>query len=323
MFHRIGVDIGGTFTDFALFDDHTREIVTHKALTTPADPAQAVIAGIEVLTQRAGIRPADVAMVVHGTTLVTNVIIERKGAPTAMIVTRGFRDVLDIAMESRYDLFDLRLRFPSPVVARELRFEVDERVKWDGSVSERLELDGLRDRMAMAIEQHGVRSVAVCLLHSYANPEHEQRLARWLAEQFPRLNVSSSADVFPFMREYARWTTACLNAYVQPAVDDYLRRLEDGLAGLGFRGNFLIMSSSGSTLTPDIARRYPVRMLESGPACSCRRATASTSRCRTSCRSTWAEPPPRGAPSATMRRSSATTSRWRASTNSSVAAGSR
>ena len=135
-FHRIGVDIGGTFTDFALFDDHSREIVTHKALTTPADPAKAVIAGVDILTRRAGIRPADVAMVVHGTTLVTNAIIERKGAPTAMIVTRGFRDVLDIAMECRYDLFDLRLRFPAPVVPRELRFEVGERVKWDGSVAE-------------------------------------------------------------------------------------------------------------------------------------------------------------------------------------------
>lgn len=266
MFHRIGVDIGGTFTDFALFDDQSREIVTHKALTTPADPAQAVIAGIELLTQCAGIRPVDVAMVVHGTTLVTNAIIERKGAPTAMIVTRGFRDVLDIATECRYDLFDLRLRFPSPVVARELRFEVDERVKWNGSVAEELELDGLRERMAAAIDQHGVRSVAVCLLHSYANPEHEHRIARWLAEQFPQLNVSASADVFPFMREYARWTTACLNAYVQPVVDEYLWRLDNGLADLGFRGKFLVMSSSGSTLTPDIARRYPVRMLESGPA---------------------------------------------------------
>jgi N-methylhydantoinase A len=266
MVHRIGVDIGGTFTDFALFNDRSREIVTHKALTTPADPAQAVIAGIEILTRRAGIQPGEVAMVVHGTTLVTNAIIERKGAPTAMIVTRGFRDVLDIAMECRYDLFDLRLRFPSPVVARELRFEVDERIKWDGSVAQRLELDGLRDRMAAAIDRQGVRSVAVCLLHSYANADHEHQIVRWLAEQFPQLNVSASADVFPFMREYARWTTACLNAYVQPAVDEYLQRLESGLGGLGFRGKFLIMSSSGSTLTPEVARRFPVRMLESGPA---------------------------------------------------------
>jgi N-methylhydantoinase A len=266
MFHRIGVDIGGTFTDFALFDDHAREIVTHKALTTPADPAEAVIAGVEVLTRRAGIRPADVAMVVHGTTLVTNAIIERRGAPTAMVVTRGFRDVMDIATESRYDLFDLRLRFPTPVVPRELRFEVAERVKWDGSIDERLELDGLRDRIAGAMETHGVRSIAVCLLHSYVNPVHEQRIAHWLAAQFPRLAVSASADIFPFMREYARWTTACLNAYVQPAVDEYLDRLDRGLAGLGFRGRFLIMSSSGSTLTPAIARRFPVRLLESGPA---------------------------------------------------------
>ncbi len=266
MFHRIGVDIGGTFTDFALFDDHSREIVTHKALTTPTDPAQAVVAGVQTLTRLAGISMAEVAMLVHGTTLVTNAVIERKGAATAMLVTRGFRDVLDIAMECRYDLFDLRLRFPSPVVPRHLRFEVRERVKWDGSVAERLEMDGLRERLADAVDKHGVRSVAVCLLHSYANPEHEQRLAEWLAREFPQLAVSSSAVVFPFMREYPRWTTACINAYVQPAVDDYLHRLEAGVADLGFRGKFLIMSSSGSTLTPEIARRFPVRLLESGPA---------------------------------------------------------
>ena len=132
--YRIGVDIGGTFTDFALFDDGSRNILTHKVLTTPADPAQAVIEGVAALAQMAGIATSEVAMVVHGTTLITNAVIERKGTPTAMIVTRGFRDVLDIGLESRYDLFDLRIRFPSPVVPRHLRFEVDERVKWDGTV---------------------------------------------------------------------------------------------------------------------------------------------------------------------------------------------
>ncbi|HVO86989.1 MAG TPA: hydantoinase/oxoprolinase family protein [Casimicrobiaceae bacterium] len=264
--YRIGVDIGGTFTDFALFDDQARDILTHKALTTPADPAQAVIDGVAELVAMAGIATSDIGMVVHGTTLVTNAVIERKGTPTAMIVTRGFRDVLDIAMECRYDLFDLRIRFPAPVVPRHLRFEVDERVKWDGSVATRLSLANLELQMRDAVARFGVRGVAVCLLHSYANPEHELALAHWLGNRFPELKVSASSVVFPFMREYQRWTTACINAYVQPVVDAYLDRLARGLGALGFTGRFLVMSSSGSTLTADLARRFPVRLLESGPA---------------------------------------------------------
>jgi len=266
MSYRIGIDIGGTFTDFALFDDRQREIVTHKSLTTPAAPDEAVLAGVEVVTRLAGIEAADVAMIVHGTTLVTNAVIERRGTPTAMIVTRGFRDVLDIAMEQRYDLFDLRIRFPAPLVPRPLRFEVDERMAMDGSVRRPLVLDGLAERIARAVDEDGVRGIAVCLLHSYANPAHELALVAWIGVQFPGLRVSASAVIFPFAREYPRWTTACLNAYVQPLVDAYIDQLEQGLAATGFRGQFLIMSSSGSTLTPEMARRYPVRLLESGPA---------------------------------------------------------
>jgi N-methylhydantoinase A len=266
MTYRIGIDIGGTFTDFALFDDRQREIVTHKSLTTPAAPDQAVLEGVATLTGLAGIDAGDVSMIVHGTTLVTNAVIERRGSPTAMVVTRGFRDVLDIAMEQRYDLFDLRIRFPAPLVPRSLRFEVDERIATDGSVRRPLVLDGLAARVQRAIDTDGVRGIAVCLLHSYANPTHELALVQWLESTFPDLRVSASSVIFPFAREYSRWTTACLNAYVQPVVDAYVDRLERGLAAAGFRGQFLIMSSSGSTLTPDMARRYPVRLLESGPA---------------------------------------------------------
>ncbi len=264
--YRIGVDIGGTFTDFALFDDRSRNILTHKVLTTPADPAEAVIEGVDALARMAAIAVSDVAMVVHGTTLITNAVIERKGTPTAMIVTRGFRDVLDIGLESRYDLFDLRIRFPSPVVPRHLRFEIDERVKWDGSVVSEPAFDGLHAQLVDALARHRVLAVAICLLHSYANPSHEQAVAQWVHARFPALKVSLSSVVFPFMREYQRWTSACINAYVQPVVDAYLDRLDAGLARLGFRGSFLIMSSSGSTLTPELARRFPVRLLESGPA---------------------------------------------------------
>ncbi len=269
MAYRIGIDIGGTFTDFALFDDRRHEIVTHKSLTTPKAPEEAVLDGVLAVTKAAGIAPADVSMIVHGTTLVTNAVIERRGTPTAMIVTRGFRDVLDIAMEQRYDLFDLRIKFPPPLVPRSLRFEVAERVTTDGSVREPLReetLAALEPALRRAVEEHGVRAVAVCLLHSYVNPAHELAIVEWLLARFPDLHVSASSVVFPFAREYPRWTTACLNAYVQPLVDAYVDRLERGLARAGFSGRFLIMSSSGSTLTPEMARRYPVRLLESGPA---------------------------------------------------------
>lgn len=266
MTYRIGIDIGGTFTDFALFDDERHDVVTHKSLTTPAEPEEAVLEGVLAVAAKAGIAVADISMVVHGTTLVTNAAIERRGAPTAMIVTRGFQDVLDIAMEQRYDLYDMRIRFPEPLVPRPLRFEVRERIGWDGSVRQALVLDGLEQQISLAVAEHGVRAVAVCLLHSYINDSHEQAIATWLEAKFPTLRVSLSSVVFPFAREYQRWTSTCLNAYVQPLVDDYVDRLERGLAAAGFQGRFLIMSSSGSTLTPDMARRFPVRMLESGPA---------------------------------------------------------
>lgn len=263
---RIGIDIGGTFTDFALFDDARRDIVTHKLLTTPGEPEQAVLEGLRVLLARAGATMADVAMVVHGTTLVTNAAIERRGTPTAMLVTRGFRDVPDIAQEQRYDLYDLRIRFPAPLVPRQCRIEVPERITWDGRVREALAFTGLEAALRQAVAQHGVRAVAVCLLHASVNADHEQQLGAWLQAHFPALRVSLSAQVFPFAREYPRWTSTCLNAYVQPLVDDYVDRLEQGLQAAGFAGRFLIMGSSGNTLTPDMARRFPIRLLESGPA---------------------------------------------------------
>jgi len=266
MTYRIGIDIGGTFTDFALFDDERRDMVTYKSLTTPAQPERAVLEGVLAVADKAGIAVSEVSMIVHGTTLVANAAIERRGAPTAMIVTRGFRDVLDIAMEQRYDLYDMRIRFPQPLVPRSLRFEVDERITWDGNVRRELSLDGLESDLAAAVANQGVSAVAVCLLNSYVNDSHERAVTAWLQERFPALRVSASSVVFPFAREYQRWTSTCLNAYVQPLVEDYVSRLEHGLSGAGFNGRFLIMSSSGSTLTPEMARRFPIRLLESGPA---------------------------------------------------------
>ena len=214
--YRMGVDIGGTFTDFALYDETARTVSIHKRLTTPQDPARAVIEGVQSLLADAAVSVADVAAVVHGTTLVTNAVIERCGAKTGMLVTAGFGDLLDMGLETRYDLFDLRLAFPAPLVPRALRREVNERVRHDGSVER--PLDGARalDAAAELIEGAGVEALAVCLLHAYANPSHEEAIGATLATEFPDVAVSCSAAVLPRMREYERWTTTTMNAYVQP-----------------------------------------------------------------------------------------------------------
>lgn len=264
--YRIGVDIGGTFTDFALFDDARRVARTHKQLTSASDPSRAVIDGIDTLVRASGRSWAEIDAVVHGTTLVTNAVIERKGVPTAMLVTRGFRDTMDIGFERRYDLFDLRIGFPPPIVPRHLRFEVNERMGADGIALTEPDFDEVDQALRDAVARHGVRAVAVCFLHSYASDRHERLALRWLELNFPDLAASSSAEVSPFLREYERWSTACVNACVRPVVNSYLGRLEQGLGELGFVGRFLLMSSSGGTLAPAVAHRFPVRLLESGPA---------------------------------------------------------
>ncbi len=267
MSHRVGVDIGGTFTDFALFDAAGGRMAVHKQLTTPADPSRAVLDGIEVLLARAGIGLDAIELVAHGTTLVTNAVIERKGAVTGMLVTEGFRDILDMGREQRYDLFDLRLVFPDPLVPRRLRFDVAERMRYDGEVDIALDLDSARaGARALAESGEDVVALAVCFLHSYANPAHELAVKEMLAAEFPQFQVSISAEIFANMREYERWTTTTMNAYTQPMFDRYLARLEDGLAARGFAGRLAIMTSSGNSLSPDAARRFPVRSLESGPA---------------------------------------------------------
>ena len=266
MSYRIGADIGGTFTDFALFDGASGAMRIHKQLTTPHDPSEAVIEGIAALLARAGVTLADVDEVAHGATLVTNAVIERKGAVTGMLATAGFSDVPDMGLEQRYDLFDLRLKFPPPLVPRRLRREVQERVMFDGAVEQPLDEAGARAAIAELVREHRIEALAVCLLHSYAGPAHERRIAELAAEEFPELYVSTSADVFPNMREYERWTTTMVNAYAQPMFDRYLGRLEQVLAERGFRGRISVMTSSGGVVATETARRFPVRMLESGPA---------------------------------------------------------
>jgi N-methylhydantoinase A len=263
---HIGVDIGGTFTDFALLNKATGRIWVHKLLTTPNDPATAVLDGIPRILAKAGAALEEVSAILHGTTLVTNALIERKGARIGMLVTAGFGDVLDIGRELRYDMFDLRQRFPDPLVPRRLRVEVQERVRYDGTVEMPLDLGAVRAAIAELIERDRIETLAVCLLHAYANPTHEQAIAALAATDFPSMPVSTSADVWPQIRELERWTTTTVNAYTQPMVDRYLGRLEEGLVRIGFGGQLYAMTSSGGTVLPSIARRYPVRLLESGPA---------------------------------------------------------
>ncbi len=262
---RVGVDIGGTFTDFVLHDAAGAKIAIHKRLTTPSDPSLAVIEGIAALAEQNAIEVSDIAEIVHGTTLVTNAVIERKGARTGMLGTAGFSDIMDMGFERRYDLFDLRIKYAAPLVPRSRRIEVAERVRFDGSIE--MPLDEAAVHTAAArFKEDGVEAVAICFLHAYANSSHEERAAEILQAEAPDIFVSSSADVFPNMREFERWTTTCVNAFTGPMFDSYLHRLETGLAAQGFVGRLYIMSSSGGMLTPATARRFPVRALESGPA---------------------------------------------------------
>ena len=264
--YRLGVDIGGTFTDFAMVNDGSGEVTLEKILTTPQDPSVAVLEGIGKLLEAGKVPIGQLSSIVHGSTLVTNAVIERKGAPTGMLVTKGFGDVLDIALERRYDLYDLRLRFPEPLVPRSCRIELEERMREDGVPLRQPDLAQVAQAVRDLVNVHGIRAVAICFLHSYCNPEHERLVADFVRRTFPELFVSSSADILPFIREYERWTTTVINAFVQPTVDSYLSRIEKGLSQLGFKGSFYIMTSSGGTYTADMARRFPVRMLESGPA---------------------------------------------------------
>jgi len=266
MAYKLAVDIGGTFTDFALVDEDGKEVAIYKQLTTPHDPSACVLEGAQRLLGEQGVSFSQVKTITHGTTLVTNAVIERKGARAAMLTTRGFRDILDIANERRYDLFDLRLVFPQPLVPRSLRLEVTERISYTGEILQTLDMEHVSRLLGELNEKHRIESLAICLLHSYINNEHEQRIKAFIRENFSGIYVSASADVFPFMREYDRFTTTTVNAYVQPVVDRYLERLEKGFEEKGFGGKLFIMTSSGGVVTPGTARRFPVRMLESGPA---------------------------------------------------------
>ena len=260
---RVGVDIGGTFTDLMLIDGDGR-VEIGKTLTT-ADPSQGVEQILVEVLQRIGRDGGAVRNVVHGTTLVTNAIIERKGARTALIATSGFRDSVEIGREHRYDLYDLMLEHPAPLVPRHLRFDVPERTLADGT--QQVPLDEARvARLAAELDEAGVEAAAVCFLHSYTNPDSENRARKVFNEAAPRLRVSLSSEVAPEIGEFARASTTIANVYVQPLTERYLTELQSRLARLGVGGQLLVMLSGGGTAAPSTCIQHPIRMLESGPA---------------------------------------------------------
>lgn len=262
--YRIGFDVGGTFTDFVL-QSPTGEICTAKRLTTYPDPSQACLAGLDDLLARAGCPWTALGQAVHGTTIGSNLVIERKGRDVALITTRGFRDVLIIGRSKRYQVYDLQIEKPRPLIPRRLIAEVPERVLADGSVLERLDEDEAR-RVIRRLAARGVRAVAVCLLHAYVNPAHERRLAEIVAEEAPGIAVSLSHEVSPTFREYERSSTTVVNAYIMGAIREYLESLRGEMGRRGYGGRLFIMQSSGGIATAEAMERYPVRMIESGPA---------------------------------------------------------
>ena len=263
--YRIGFDIGGTFTDFILVGGAERRLHLHKCLTTPEDPSIGALAGLADLLRAAGVGLAEVDQVVHGTTLVTNAIIERAGARLGLLTTGGFRDVLEMGTEQRYDIHDLFLTFPAPLSSRRDRREVAERVSRDGAVLEPLDLDAVRREVRELVDD-GVEALAVCFLHAYKNPIHERAVRDLVRAELPDLPVSVSSDVHPQINEYERSSTTAANAYVQPLMSAYVRRLERVLRERGFRGRFHLIQSSGGLTAPETAEKLPIRFLESGPA---------------------------------------------------------
>ncbi len=263
--YRVGIDIGGTFTDLVLIDDETGERAVGKTLTTPEDPSQAVEDGLLELLEREDVEGDRLGTVVHGTTLVTNALIERRGAVTALLTTEGFRDAVAIGTEHRYDMYDIFIEKPEPLVPRSLRYGVRERILDDGSVLRELDEEQVRS-LAAELGEGQVGAVAVSLLHGFRNPAHERRVAEILAEEAPEVVVSLSSEVAPEIREYERTSTTICNVYVRPLVERYLHKLEERLRKLGVEGSLYVMLSNGGTASFETACRFPIRLLESGPA---------------------------------------------------------
>jgi N-methylhydantoinase A len=262
---KLGIDIGGTFTDLVLLDESNGTLYFGKTLTTYPDPTLGILNGVNKLLQQHGKSVTAVTTLVHGTTLVTNAVIERKGAKTALITTKGFEDVLEIGREMRYDIYDIFITMPKPLVPQQLRKGIQERVDKNGKVLQKIDL-AEAEKIMLQLQRSGVQSVAVCLLHSYANTKHEKQIGALIAKKFSGITYSLSSSVMPEIREYERASATVMNAYVQPLTGHYLKNLEAKLNVLGFSGIIHIMNSAGRLTTIEGAAKTPVQLLESGPA---------------------------------------------------------
>lgn len=262
--YRLGCDIGGTFTDFVLVNNTTGEFHTNKCLTTPSDPSDAIEQGVRELNEKLPGFLDHVEEFIHGTTLVINAIIERKGARTALITTKGFRDVLELGREKRYDAYDIFSEYPEPIVPRPDRVEIDERVTARGVV-----LKDVSEAEAVAVlkqlKQKGIESIAVCFLNSYENPINEKKMKEIIERELPGMFLSTSIEVLPEIKEYERSCTTAVNAYVKPITYWYLNKLINRLNAIGFAGKLFIMLSSGGITSIETAKEFPVRIIESGP----------------------------------------------------------
>ena len=261
---QVAFDVGGTFTDFVLQDDAGR-LHTAKRLTTYPDPSDACLAGLDLLMQEAGASWSDLARAVHGTTLGSNVVVERKATGVGLATTRGFRDVLGIGRQKRYQLYDLQIEKPAALIDRTWVWEVDERTLANGAIHRPLDQEQAAKAIAV-MRERGVRSLAVCFLHSYVNPEHERRFAALVRAAAPEIELSLSCEVSPQFREYERTSTTVVNAYLVQAVREYLGRMGAELRGRGYGGRLFIMQSGGGAATAETMAQFPVRMIESGPA---------------------------------------------------------
>ncbi len=261
---RIGVDIGGTFTDLVLIEDGGR-VLHGKVASTPRAPEEAVLEGISVLVERAGLAVADIAEIVHGTTVGSNTLLQKVGARTGLITTRGFRDVLEIGRLRTPNMFDLQWEKPVPLVRRRHRLEVSERIAADGAVLVPLDEEELV-AAAQALVGEGIESLALCFINSYRNPVHEMRAEALLRERFPLVGITTSVSVLPEAKEYERTSTTVVNAYVRPVLEAYLARLESGIASLGINAPLLVGNSNGALASSDTARSKPVFFISSGRA---------------------------------------------------------
>src|SRR5262252_5941855 len=260
---RVAVDIGGTFTDLCL--ERKGTLTSVKVLTTPRAPEEGVLAGMEEILKQTGVKPADLALIIHGTTLATNAIIERKGARTALVVTEGFRDSIEIAFEHRFEQYDIFMQKPPPLVPRDLRFGIPERMDGRGNVLIPLDESAVK-ALAPQLKAKGIESIAIGYMHAYLDGKHERKTRDILSELLPGVSITLSSEVSPEIREYERWSTAVANAYVQPVMDRYLGRLDEALRKKGVACPLFLITSGGGLAALETARHFPIRLVESGPA---------------------------------------------------------